>query len=156
PAHELRFAELAGDLVPEMHLSLSSDVSPQFREYERTSTTVVNAYLVVAVRDYVKRMIGELQQRGYGGRLYIMQSAGGTASAETMAQYPVRMIESGPAAGALIAARYGALSGHEDVIAFDMGGTTSKLSLVVDGSPETVDSFELHRIRGAAASGLPK
>jgi N-methylhydantoinase A len=155
PVHERRFAELAAEMTPSIHCSLSSEVSPQFREYERTSTTVVNAYLVTAVRDYLGRMLDELSRRGYRGRLFIMQSGGGTAEAETMTRFPVRMIESGPAAGALIAARYGSLSGHSDVIAFDMGGTTSKLSLVVDGSPETVDSFELHRIRGAAGSGLP-
>jgi N-methylhydantoinase A len=155
PVHERRFAELAAEVSPEVHCSLSYDVSPQFREYERTSTTVVNAYLMVAVRDYLRRMVEELARRGYGGRLFIMQSGGGTASADTMAQFPVRMIESGPAAGALIAARYGQLGGQPDVIAFDMGGTTAKLSLVVDGKPETVDSFELHRIRGAPGSGLP-
>src|SRR5207249_5476195 len=155
PVHERRFAEIAAELAPDLSCSLSSEVSPQFREYERASTTVVNAYLVVAVREYLRRMVAELSRRGYSRRLSIMQAAGGTASAETVVRYPVRMIESGPAAGALIAARYGTLSGHQDVIAFDMGGTTSKLSLVVDGSPETVDSFELHRIRGAAGSGLP-
>lgn len=155
PVHERRFAELAAEVAPGIHCSLSSEVSPQFREYERTSTTVVNAYLVIAVRDYLRRMLAELAGRGYRGRLFIMQSGGGTAEAETMSRFPVRMIESGPAAGALIAARYGSLSGHSDVIAFDMGGTTSKLSLVVDGSPETVDGFELHRIRGAAGSGIP-
>jgi N-methylhydantoinase A len=155
PVHERRLADLAAEVAPGIHCSLSSEVSPQFREYERTSTTVVNAYLVTAVRDYLARMVAELADRGYRGRLFIMQSGGGTAEAATMTRFPVRMIESGPAAGALIAARYGSMSGHSDVIAFDMGGTTSKLSLVVDGSPETVDSFELHRIRGAAGSGLP-
>jgi N-methylhydantoinase A len=153
--HERRFGELVGMEAPEIELSLSSDISPQFREYERTSTTVVNAYLVRAVRDYLHGMTRELQRRGFRSRIFVMQSGGGAASAETMSRFPVRMIESGPAAGALVAARYGELSGEADLIAFDMGGTTAKLSLVVEGSPQTVDTFELHRVRLAPGSGIP-
>jgi N-methylhydantoinase A len=155
PDHERRFGELVRDLAPEIEVSLSCEVSPQFREYERTSTTVVNAYLVRAVREYLLALTGHLAERGYQGRLFIMQSSGGAATAETMARFPVRMIESGPAAGALIAARYGALSGDTDLIAFDMGGTTAKLALVSGGRPQTVDTFELHRVRLAPGSGLP-
>lgn len=155
PDHERRFGELVRDLAPEIEVSLSCEVSPQFREYERTSTTVVNAYLVRAVREYLLALTGHLAERGYRGRLFIMQSSGGAATAETMARFPVRMIESGPAAGALIAARYGALSGDTDLIAFDMGGTTAKLALVSGGRPQTVDTFELHRVRLAPGSGLP-
>ena len=153
--HERRFGDLLAELAPEIEVSLSCDVSPQFREYERTSTTVVNAYLVRAVREYLRQIGGRLHERGYGGRLFIMQSGGGAATAETMAQFPVRMIESGPAAGALVAARYGELTGHPDLIAFDMGGTTAKLSLIVGGKPQMVDTFELHRIRLAPGSGIP-
>lgn len=155
PVHERRFAELVAEEAPGIVVSLSSDVAPEFREYERTSTTVVNAYLITAVRDYLRRMVAELRERGYRGRLFIMQSAGGIATAEAMSQYPVRMIESGPAAGALIGARYGALTGHPDVIAFDMGGTTAKVSLIVGGEPQTVGQFELHKVRLAPGSGIP-
>lgn len=155
PDHERAFGRLLNELAPEIEVSLSCDVSPQFREYERTSTTVVNAYLVRAVRDYLRGIGGRLEDRGYKGRLFVMQSGGGAATAETMAQLPVRMIESGPAAGALVAARYGELTGHPNLVAFDMGGTTAKLSLIVDGKPQMVDTFELHRIRGAAGSGIP-
>jgi N-methylhydantoinase A len=155
PVHERRFGELSSELAPEIQVSLSCEVSPQFREYERTSTTVVNAYLVGAVREYLRGMTLDLAARGYRGRLFIMQSAGGVATADTMADFPVRMIESGPAAGALMAAHYGELSGHSDLIAFDMGGTTAKLSLVTGGRPQTVDSFELNRVRLAPGSGLP-
>jgi N-methylhydantoinase A len=155
PAHERRFAELAQELAPEIELSLSCDVSPQFREYERTSTTAVNAYLATAVRAYLDGLDDHLRARGFQGRLFVMQSGGGIATAGTMARLPVRMIESGPAAGVLVAARLGALTGRQDLIAFDMGGTTAKLGLVVDGRPQTVDTFELHRIRGAAGSGIP-
>ncbi|HEX2483278.1 MAG TPA: hydantoinase/oxoprolinase family protein, partial [Methylomirabilota bacterium] len=91
----------------------------------------------------------------YRGRLFVMQSGGGIATAETMARFPVRMIESGPAAGALMAAAYGKLTGHADLVAFDMGGTTAKLSLIVDGTPQTIREFELHRIRLQAGSGIP-
>jgi N-methylhydantoinase A len=155
PAHEQRFAELAAEEAPELVVSLSSDISPQFREYERTSTTVVNAYLMGAVRAYLQRMIAELAGRGYDGKLFIMQSSGGVATAESMTRYPVRMIESGPAAGALIAAHYGRLAGQDSIVAFDMGGTTAKLSLIVEGAPETVGQFELHKIKLAPGSGIP-
>ncbi len=141
PEHERRSAELCGELAPEIETSLSCEVSPQFREYERTSTTVVNAYLVRAVREYLRAMTRQLAGRGYRGRLFVMQSGGGAAAAETMARLPVRMIESGPAAGALIAARYGQLCGESELIAFDMGGTTAKLALVSGGRPQTVDTF---------------
>ncbi len=155
PAHERRFAELVSEEAPHIAVSLSSEVSPQFREYERTSTTVVNAYLINAVSEYLRAMVDQLASRGYGGRLFIMQSGGGVATAEAMSDLPVRMIESGPAAGALIAARFGALSGHEDLVAFDMGGTTAKLSLVSGGEPSTVGQFELHKVRLAPGSGIP-
>ena len=155
PDHEHRFADLVREIAPDIDVSLSCEVSPQFREYERTSTTVINAYLVRAVREYLRALTLQLRERGYGGRLFIMQSGGGAATAETMTRFPVRMIESGPAAGALIAAKYGALSGAADLIAFDMGGTTAKLALVTGGRPETVDTFELHRVRLAPGSGIP-
>ncbi|MFQ5522748.1 MAG: hydantoinase/oxoprolinase family protein [Acidimicrobiia bacterium] len=155
PEHERRFAELVGEEAPHIHVSLSSEVSPQFREYERTSTTVVNAYLVTAVRAYLKKMVDQLAGRGYRGRLFVMQSGGGVATAEAMADLPVRMIESGPAAGAIIAAKFGEISGHRDLVAFDMGGTTAKLSLVSGGEPSTVGQFELHKVRLAAGSGIP-
>jgi len=155
PAHERRFGELVAELAPEIETSLSCEVSPQFREYERTSTTVVNAYLAGAVREYLRALVRALVERGYGGRLLVMQSGGGAAAAETMARLPVRMIESGPAAGALVAARYGQLSGEPELIAFDMGGTTAKLALVAGGRPQTVDTFELHRVRLAPGSGIP-
>ena len=155
PAHERRFGELVAELAPEIETSLSCEVSPQFREYERTSTTVVNAYLAGAVREYLRALVRALAARGYRGRLLVMQSGGGAAAAETMARLPVRMIESGPAAGALVAARYGQLSGESELIAFDMGGTTAKLALVAGGRPQTVDTFELHRVRLAPGSGIP-
>src|SRR3989442_7547388 len=134
---------------------MSHEVSPTFREYERTSTTVVNAYVMTAVREYLRGLAAALAERGYRGRLFIMQSSGGVATAEAMQRYPVRMIESGPAAGALMAAVYGQLTRHRDLIAFDMGGTTAKLALLEHRRPYTTTSLALHRLHRAAGSPLP-
>jgi N-methylhydantoinase A len=155
PAHERRAAEIVHEEAPHVAVSLSSEVSPVIREYERTSTTVVNAYVMTAVRDYLERLEQALRALDYRGRLFVMQSGGGIATAETMARFPVRMIESGPAAGALMAAGYGKLTGHADLVAFDMGGTTAKLSLITGGTPQTIREFELHRIRLQPGSGIP-
>src|SRR6266446_1662226 len=155
PAHEKRLAALAAEEAPHVTVTLSHEVSPTFREYERTSTTVVNAYVMTAVREYLRGLGAALAGRGYRGRLFVMQSSGGVATADAMERYPVRMIESGPAAGALMAATYGELTGHRDLIAFDMGGTTAKLALVEGGRPSTTTAFELHRVNNAPGSGLP-
>jgi N-methylhydantoinase A len=155
PAHERRLAALISEEAPHVTVTLSHEVSPTFREYERTSTTAVNAYVMTAVREYLHGLAAALAKRGYGGRLFVMQSSGGVATADAMARYPVRMIESGPAAGALMAGAYGELTGHRDLIAFDMGGTTAKLALIENGRPDTTTTFELHRVHGAAGSGLP-
>jgi N-methylhydantoinase A/oxoprolinase/acetone carboxylase beta subunit len=155
PEHEQRIAALAAEEAPHLTVTLSHEVSPTFREYERTSTTVVNAYVMAAVRDYLRGLTRALGERGYRGRLFVMQSSGGIATAEAMERYPVRMIESGPAAGALMAAAYGELTGHRDLVAFDMGGTTAKLALIENGRPFTTTGFELHRVHNAAGSGLP-
>src|SRR5882762_5011548 len=130
PAHERRLAALVAEEAPHVTVTLSHEVSPTFREYERTSTTVVNAYVMSIVREYLRGLATAMGRRGYRGPLFVMQSSGGIATAESMQRYPVRMIESGPAAGALMAAAYGELTGHRDLIAFDMGGTTAKLALV--------------------------
>ncbi len=155
PVHEKRLAALVAEEAPHLAVTLSHEVSPTFREYERTSTTVVNAYVMTAIRDYLRGLQAALAERGYRGRLFVMQSSGGVATAEAMERYPVRMIESGPAAGALMAAAYGELTGHRDLIAFDMGGTTAKLALIEQGRPFTTTAFELHRVDNAPGSGLP-
>jgi N-methylhydantoinase A len=155
PLHERRLAALVAEEAPHVTVTLSHEVSPTFREYERTSTTVVNAYVMTAVRDYLRGLGSALRERGYRGRLFVVQSSGGVATAEAMERYPVRMIESGPAAGALMAAAYGELAGCRDLIAFDMGGTTAKLALIENGRPSTTTAFELHRMNNAPGSGLP-
>jgi N-methylhydantoinase A len=155
PAHEHRLAELAAEEAPHVTVTLSHEVSPTFREYERTSTTVVNAYVMTALRQYLRALQTALAERGCPGRLFVMQSSGGIATAEAMERHPVRMIESGPAAGALMAATYGDLAGQRNLVAFDMGGTTAKLALIEDGRPSTTATFELCRVRNAPGSGLP-
>ncbi|MEX2145804.1 MAG: hydantoinase/oxoprolinase family protein, partial [Candidatus Rokuibacteriota bacterium] len=95
PAHEQRVAALAAEEIPHVTVTLSHEVSPTFREYERTSTTVVNAYVMTAIRDYLRGLQAAMRTRGYRGRLFVMQSSGGVATAEAMERYPVRMIESG-------------------------------------------------------------
>jgi N-methylhydantoinase A len=155
PVHERRLAEIVGEEAPHVTVTMSHEVSPTFREYERTSTTVVNAYVMTAVREYLRGLAAALEERGHHGRLFVMQSSGGIATAEAMQRYPVRMIESGPAAGALMAAVYGELTGYRDLIAFDMGGTTAKLALVERGRPFTTTAFELHRVNNTPGSGLP-
>jgi N-methylhydantoinase A len=155
PAHEQRVGEIAAEEAPGMAVSLSHEISPMFREYERTSTTVVNAYVMTAVRTYLGSLREEMKRRGYRGRLFVMQSAGGIATAEAMERYPVRMIESGPAAGTLMAAAYGESAGRRDLIAFDMGGTTAKLAMIEDGKPLMTSLFELHKVALQAGSGIP-
>src|SRR2546427_4546443 len=155
PVHERRLAELVAEEAPHVTVTLSHEVAPTFREYERASTTVVNAYVMTAVGEYLRGLAAATARRGYRGRLFVMQSSGGVATAEAMQRHPVRMIESGPAAGALMAAAYGELTGHGDLIAFDMGGTTAKLALIERGRPTTTTAFELHRVNNAPGSGLP-
>src|SRR5437867_11242414 len=155
PSHERRVGALVAEVAPHVTVTLSHEVSPTFREYERTLTTVVNAYVMSTVREYLRGLATAMSRRGYRGRLFVMQSSGGIATAEAMQRYPVRMIESGPAAGALMAAAYGELTGHRDLIAFDMGGTTAKLALIEKGQPATTTAFELHRVNNAPGSGLP-
>ncbi len=155
PEHERRIAALVTEEAPHVTVTLSHEVSPTFREYERTSTTVVNAYVMTALRAYLRGLQRALAERGCRGRFFVMQSSGGIATAEAMERHPVRMIESGPAAGALMAAGYGELTGHRDLVAFDMGGTTAKLALIENGRPFTTTAFELHRVNNAPGSGLP-
>lgn len=153
--HEERVAQIITEEAPDIAVTTSHEVSPTFREYERTSTTVVNAYVMTAVREYLKSLQEAIARRGSSAGLFVMQSSGGIATAEAMQRYPVRMIESGPAAGALMAAVYGELTGHRDLIAFDMGGTTAKLTLIEKGKPSTAGTFELHKVGFAAGSGIP-
>lgn len=155
PVHERRMAEIVARELPDLAVTISSDIAPRYREYERTSTTVINAYIMPQVRGYLQNLSGALRSRGLSCPLYIMQSSGGIATSEVVAQQPVKAIESGPAAGVLMAIVYGGLVGARDLIAFDMGGTTAKVSLIEGGNPRIADEFEIDKVRLRPGSGLP-
>jgi N-methylhydantoinase A len=156
PEHERRARDAVLRAAPAMRVSLSSEVVPELREYERTSTTVANVYVQGLVDRYLDELTGRLARRGFAGRLYVMLSSGGIATVETARRFPIRMLESGPAAGALAAAAFGRASGQDDLISFDMGGTTAKLCVVEDGAPLVAAEFEVDRVyRLKRGSGLP-
>ena len=155
PAHERRAAEIVREVVPELLVTLSSEVSPVYREYERSSTTTLNAYLMPVVGAYVRGMERGLAERGYKRKLFIMQSNGGVATAEVVERFPIRIIESGPAAGVLTAVSYGGAAGTTNLISFDMGGTTAKLCLIESGRPSLTGQFEVDMVHLKKNSGLP-
>ena len=156
PIHERRVAEILAEEAPGITVSLSSEVAPEIREYERTSTTIANVYARPPVERYLLSLEGRLRGLGFGGSLYIMLSNGGTASVETARRFPVRLLESGPAAGALAAAFYGRAADFPEVLSFDMGGTTAKACLIEGGEPLASNEFEVARVyRFKKGSGLP-
>jgi N-methylhydantoinase A len=156
PAHERRVAEILAEEAPEIMVSLSSEVAPEIREYERTSTTIANVYVRPLVERYLQDLEERLRRLGFEGSLYIMLSNGGTASVETAREFPVRLLESGPAAGALAAAFYGQETGFSEVLSFDMGGTTAKACLIEGGEPLASSEYEVARVyRFKKGSGLP-
>ena len=156
PDHERRVAEILAEEAPEVVVSLSSEVSPEIREYERTSTTIANVYVRPLVERYLQKLEERLRDLGFGGSFYVMLSNGGTASVETACRFPVRLLESGPAAGSLAAAFHGKAAGFSDVLSFDMGGTTAKACLIEGGEPLTSTDFEVARVyRFKKGSGLP-
>jgi N-methylhydantoinase A len=156
PANERAARAAMERAAPGLRVALSSDVAPEIREYERTQTTAASVY----VQDRVVRYLADLEDRlarlGAGGRLRVMLSNGGVALARDAAERPIRMLESGPAAGALAAARFAGLNGFKDLMSFDMGGTTAKLCLIEDGRPLVTHEFEAARTdRFTRGSGLP-
>src|SRR5262249_27433426 len=136
-------------------VTLSSDVSPKFREYERASTTVANAYVRPLVARYLDSLDGLLAGQGFGADLAIMQSNGGLVSSALARRYPIRIVESGPAAGVLMCAEVGRRLGFDHVMSFDMGGTTAKLGTIDDGEPVVTASCEVDTINARKNSGLP-
>jgi N-methylhydantoinase A len=158
PIHERQVAEAFRELLPDVRVSISSDVSPEVGEYTRTSTVNANAYVLPLVDRYLEMLEKRFRSLGLRTPLRIMLSTGGggLAGVETARRYPVRLLESGPAAGALSAGYWGARSGHRDVLAFDMGGTTAKACLIEDGVPMVAREFEAARVyRFTKGSGLP-
>jgi N-methylhydantoinase A len=156
PAHERRTAEIIAEVAPEMRVSLSSEVVAEIREFQRTSTTLVNVYVQERVSDYLTQLQHRLDNLGFIGSFFVMLSSGGIATRETASRFPVRLLESGPAAGAIAAAEAGLLAGHSDLLSFDMGGTTAKLCVIEDGQPSKTHDFEVDRVyRFKKGSGLP-
>jgi N-methylhydantoinase A len=156
PAHERRLAEIARDLAPDLVVSCSSDVVPEIREYERTSTTAANVYVVPLMARYLRDLEHRLGDLGLPGQLYVMQSSGGIALPDEARRLPIRLVESGPAAGALAAAHAARARGESRLLSFDMGGTTAKACVIDDGAPLVARAFEVARAdRFKKGSGLP-
>jgi len=156
PAHERRIGEIARRIAPGVPITLSNEVLREIKEYERSTTTVVNAYAKPVIAGYLKRLDRRLADIGFGGELLLMQSSGGLNSSEMAREHPVQIIESGPAAGAIGAAHYARIAGFEKVLAFDMGGTTAKMCLVVNGRVVRVNQLEVDRVhRFKRGSGIP-
>jgi N-methylhydantoinase A len=156
PSHERRTAEIVHEVAPQIRVSLSSEVVAEIREFQRTSTTLANVYVQERVSDYLEQLQRRLDAIGFRGSFFVMLSSGGIATRETSGRFPVRLLESGPAAGALAAAQTGILSGYRDLLSFDMGGTTAKLCVIEDGQPLKTHEFEVDRVyRFRKGSGLP-
>lgn len=137
PDHECRIREMCQELFPEVSVSLSSEIAPEFREYERTSTVVINAYLQPVIEQYLDNLVSELHNRYGQVDLRIMQASGGSMTVEDAKGRAVNMVNSGPAGGALAAAFVGQLAGDEQIVGVDMGGTSFDIGLIVNGEPHT-------------------
>lgn len=156
PVNERRFRELLRAELPDVACSISSDVSPQMREYERFNTVCANAYVQPLMASYLVRLRDELAARGATCPLYLIHSGGGLMSVESAAAFPVRLVESGPAGGAIFAADLAARYGRDRVLSYDMGGTTAKIALIEDFTPATAKTFEVDRTaRFKKGSGMP-
>lgn len=155
-SHEQQAALLISEMAPDIHVSLSSQVAPEIREYQRSSTVAINAYVAPMVAPYLRSLEQKLAELEIPASLLIMQSNGGTVTAETSGKFPVRLLESGPAAGAIGAASLAQSMGRRNVLFFDMGGTTAKASIVDDGKPLISRQLEVaHVYRFKEGSGLP-
>ena len=156
PVHEQRAAAIVREMWPELPVSLSSDVSPEMREWERFSTTVANAYVQPKMASYLHRLEAGLRDAGLTCPLFLMLSGGGLTTLDTAARFPIRLVESGPAGGAIFAAHVARQKGWGQVLSFDMGGTTAKVCLVDGFAPQAARTFEVARVgRFKKGSGLP-
>ncbi|MCW5772831.1 MAG: hydantoinase/oxoprolinase family protein [Rhodospirillaceae bacterium] len=156
PAHEQRARERLQQALPKASFSLSSEVAPEIREYERFSTTAANAYVQPIAERYLFDLQRKLAAAGFGCPLFLMLSGGGVTDLDTAARFPIRLIESGPAGGVALAAHIARQCGLDRVVSFDMGGTTAKIAIVDDGVPQTARAFEFGRVfRFKKGSGLP-
>ncbi len=155
-AHERLIRDVIEERLQGVVVSLSSEVSPQMREYERFNTTIANAYIKPLMKSYLDRLGGRLSDEGVDCPIFLMHSGGGIMSIESAAEFPVRLVESGPAGGAIFAAHIAARYGLDKVLSFDMGGTTAKICLIKDQTPRTSRVFEAARTyRFKKGSGMP-
>jgi N-methylhydantoinase A len=155
-AHEQQVAEQLALALPEVSVTLASRVCPEIREYERLSTACANAYVKPMMAGYLQSLQRQLTARGIGCPVLMMTSGGGLTTLANAAEYPIRLVESGPAGGAILAARVAAEGGYQHTLSFDMGGTTAKICLIDGGQPLFSRSFEVDRVyRFKKGSGLP-
>jgi N-methylhydantoinase A len=156
PVHEQAARDVLAEVAPRLRVALSSEVNPEIREFERASTTLANVYVQELVEDYLADLRMRVGRLGIRCEPRIMLSNGGVATIETARRFPIRMLESGPAGGALGAVAFGRAAGRDDQLSFDMGGTTAKVCLIEDGRPLVGHVFEVDRVyRLRAGSGLP-
>jgi N-methylhydantoinase A len=156
PAAERAARDAVLRAAPHLRVSISAEVVPEIREFERTSTTLANVYVQGRTEQYLRGLQARLRRAGFNGNFYLMLSSGGIATVETAMRFPVRLLESGPAAGALAAANYGSAIGQPDLLSFDMGGTTAKFCVIAQGQPLIAHEFEVdRRYRFKKGSGLP-
>ncbi len=156
PTHERRVRDILKERLPDLYVTLSSEVCPEVREYDRVSTACANAFIQPRMARYLRRLDQDLRRMGFACPLFMMLSGGGLSTLETAIRNPVRLIESGPAGGAILAGHIAAECGLADVLSFDMGGTTAKICLIDDYQPQQSRSFEVARqYRFAKGSGFP-
>jgi N-methylhydantoinase A len=156
PAHEERTREILRPLLPGVTMTLSCEVSPEMREYERFSTACANAYVQPMLGRYLVNLETLLHEAGFRCPLFLMLSGGGLTTVETAIRFPVRLVESGPAGGAIFASHIARQCGLDKVLSYDMGGTTAKICLIDDAQPQTSRAFEVARVyRFKKGSGLP-
>ncbi len=155
-AHERRAREVLAAHLPDVAITISSDVSPEIREYDRFSTACANAYVQPLMAGYLGRLSATMKGLGFRGALLLMMSGGGLTTLETAQRLPIRLVESGPAGGAILASHIARENGLDEVLSFDMGGTTAKICLIADGEPERARVFEVARAyRNLKGSGWP-
>jgi len=155
-AHEVQVREALLSRLPHLSVSISSEVSPQMREFERFNTVCANAYVKPAIKSYLDRLVISLKEIGVGCPVYMIHSGGGIVSVESASEFPVRLVESGPAGGAIFAADIARRYGLDTVLSFDMGGTTAKICLIENQVPKTAKTFEVARTyRFRKGSGMP-
>ena len=154
PEHELRVGAILAEELPGVPVSLSAEVAPEFREYLRASTTVINAVIRPVVERYLQRIESRLADAGVRAKLLVMQSSGGVFSSEAARTRPVFMVESGPAAGVIASAHLGETLGRPDILSFDMGGTTAKVGLIQDGQPSVTKNYNVGGHAGAGIGGM--